>query len=178
MQGFVNLGADFGTAIAVLIPLICYLMGGGLLIAAIYGFWQSNNPARAPRHPWMPYAALFTAATLLSYDRMLTFANNSFGGGVKTSLSGLLTTYAAPTLGPNGMMGATPEDTLLNIITAFERFFQAYGALVVLFGVIGLHQVMQGNRQHTMGKPIVQMVFGVAVMNVLAIATTVMGYFA
>ncbi len=178
MQGFVNLGADFGTAIAILIPLICYLMGGGLLIASIYGFWQWLNPSHSPRHPWMPFAALFTSAALLSYDRMLNFANRTFGGGVRTSLSGNLTSYTPPTLNAGTFVGATPEDTLLNIITAFELFFEAYGALVVLFGLMGLYHVMQGNQQHTMGKPIVQIVFGIGVMNVLAIATTVMGYFA
>ena len=178
MQGFVNLAADFGHAIAILIPLICYLMGGGLLIASIYGFWQWLNPSRSPRHPWMPFVALFTSALLLSYDRMLNFANNTFGGGVSTSLSSNLTSYTVPTVDTAAMLGATPEDTLLNIITAFEAFFQAYGALVVLFGVVGLHQVMQGNRQHGASKPIVQIVFGIAVMNVLSIAATVMGYFA
>ena len=178
MQGFVNLAADFGQAIAILIPLICYLMGGGLLIASIYGFWQWHSPSRAPRHPWMPIVALFTSAALLSYDRMLNYANNTFGGGVSTSLSSILTSYTAPTVDTAAMLGATPEDTLLNIITAFEAFFQAYGALVVLFGLIGLHHVMQGNRQHGASKPIVQMVFGIAVMNILSIATTVMGYFA
>jgi len=178
VQGFVNLGADFGHAISILIPLICYLMGGGLLIASIYGFWQWLNPARSPRHPWMPFVALFTSAALLSYDRMLNFANNTFGGGVSTSLASNLTSYTAPTVDTAAMLGATPEDTLLNIIAAFEMFFQAYGALVVLFGLVGLHHVMQGNRQHGASKPIVQMVFGIAVMNVLSIATTVMGYFA
>ncbi len=75
------------------------------------------------------------------------------------------------------MAGATPEDTLLNIIMAFEFFFQSYGALVVLFGLLGLYHVMQGNRQNTVSKPIVQMVFRLAVMNVHAIASTVIGYF-
>ena len=176
MQGFVNLGADVGVAIAVLIPLICYLTGGGLLIASIYWFWQWLNPARSTRHPWMPFAALFTSSALLSYQRMLNFANATFGGGVTTS-SSALTSYTAPTLDPSTMAGATPEDTLLNIITAFEFFFQSYGALVVLFGLLGLYHVMQGNRQHTASKPIVQMVFGVAVMNVHSIASTVIGYF-
>ena len=177
MQGFVNLGADVGIAIAVVIPLICYLTGGGLLLAALYGFWQWANPAHTQRHPFVPFAALFTAATLLSYDRMLNFANNTFGGGVTTSLSTTLSSYAPPTVNPSTLAGATPEDTLLNIINAFSVFFQAYGALVVLFGTLGMYHVMQGNRQHTVSKPIVQIVFGIAVMNVQTIAPTVMGYF-
>lgn len=181
MQGFVNLAADIGVALAVLIPTICYLMGGGLLIAALFGFWQQSKPgSEASRHPFLPWAALFTSATLLSYDRMLTFANNSFGGGVSASLSGNLTTYAPATVNAATMMGATPEDTLLNIIAAFEYFFKAYGALIVLFGVLGLYHLSKGNRHHhhTLAKPMVQIVFGIAVMNVQSIAPVVMGYFA
>ena len=181
MQGFVNLAADIGVALAVLIPLICYLLGGCLLIAAIYGFWQQSKPgSEASRHPLLPWAALFTSTTLLSYDRMLTFANNSFGGGVSPSLSGNLTTYTPTTVDAVTMMGATPEDTLLNIIAAFDYYFKSYGALVVLFGVLGLYHLAKGNRHHhhTLAKPIVQIVFGVAVMNVQTIAPAVMGYFA
>ena len=178
MQGFVNLAADVGTAIAVLIPLICYLFGGGLLIASIWGFWQQLNPGSpSNRHPMWPFASLFITTILLSFDRMLDFANASFGGGVTTNLSQNLTSYQPPTV--NGsMMGATPEDTLLNIITTFEYFFQAYGALVVLFGVLAMHHIMKGQQNQGMGRPIVQIVFGIAVMNVKSIAGTVMGYFA
>lgn len=181
MQGFVNLAADIGVALAVLIPLVCYLMGGCLLIAAIHGFWQLSKPDSASsRHPFLPWATLFTSTALLSYDRMLTFANNSFGGGVSASLSGSLTSYTPTTVDAATMLGATPQDTLLNIIAAFEYFFQAYGALVVLFGVLGLYHLSKGNRHHhnTLAKPMVQIVFGIAVMNVQSIAPVVMGYFA
>ena len=180
MQGFVNLAADIGVVLATLIPLVCYLMGGGLLLVALYGFWQILKPgSESNRHPFLPWAALFISSVLLSYDRMLNLANRSFGGGVSTSLSGNLTTYAPTTVDASTMMGATPEDTLLNIIDAFEYFFESYGALVVLFGVLGLYHLMKGNRHHhTLAKPIVQIVFGVGVMNVQTIAPVVVGYFA
>ena len=181
MQGFVNLAADIGVVLATLIPLICYLMGGGLLIASIYGFSQLLKPgSESNRNPFLPWAALFTSATLLSYDRMLTFANNSFGGGASASLSGSLTSYTPTTVNANTMMGSTPEDTLLNIIDAFDFYFKAYGALVVLFGVLGVYHLTKDHRHHhhTLAKPMMQIVFGVAVMNVQSIAAAVMGYFA
>ena len=66
MQGFVNLATDIGVVLATLIPLICYLMGGGLLIAALYGFWQLlKHGSESNRNPFLPWAALFTSATLL-----------------------------------------------------------------------------------------------------------------
>lgn len=177
MQGFVNLAADFGTAIATLIPLICYLGGGGFLLASMWGFWQIVNPgSHTHRRPFWPFATLFVAATLLSFDRMLNFANNTFGGGVQTSLSANMTSYQPPQIGANGFMGATPEDTLLNIINVFRYFFMSYGALIVLFALFTFYNNHKGQR-HQYGHPIVQLVFGVAVMNVQSIATTVMGYF-
>ena len=99
---------------------------------------------------------------------------------MNTSLSDALTTYAPVTVDAATMMGATPEDTLLNIIAAFEYFFKAYGALVVLFGVLGLYHLAKGNRHHhhTLAKPVMQIVFGIAVMNTQIIAPAVMGYFA
>ena len=177
MQGFVNLAADFGTAIAVLIPAICFLAGGTFLLASFYGFWQMMNPgSHTHSRPFWPFVTLFVSATLLSFDRMLNFANNTFGGGVQTNLSQGMTAYQPPQIGPNGFMGATPEDTLLNIINTFEYFFRAYGALIVLFAVFTFYNNQKGNR-HQYGHPITQTVFGVAVMNVQSIATTVIGYF-
>ena len=177
MQGFVNMAADLGTAIAVLVPLLCYLMGGGFLIASMWGFWQLTHANGAGGRPWWPFATLTISATLLSFDRMLNFANASFGGGVTTNLSQQLTSYQPPAVN-GGIMGATPEDTLLNILATFDYFFEAYGALVVLFGVLALHNVMKGDRNHSMGPSIVRIVFGLGVMNVQSIAATVMGYFA
>ena len=177
MQGFVNLAADFAAAIAWLIPAICYLGGGTLLIGSIYGFWQIANPgSQVSRRPAWPFVTLFVAATLLSFDQMLNFANNTFGGGVQTSLSPSLTSYQPPQLGTNGFMGATPEDTLLNIINVFDYFFRAYGALIVLFAVFTFYDNHKGQRHHY-GHPITQTVFGIAVMNVQSIASTVIGYF-
>ena len=177
MQGFVNLAADFGTAIAWLIPAICYLGGGSLLIGSMYGFWQMVNPgSHTHRRPFWPFITLFVAATLLSFDQMLSFANNTFGGGVQTSLSPNLTSYQPPQIDANGFMGATPEDTLLNIIGVFDYFFQAYGALIVLFAVFTFYNNHKGQRHHY-GHPMVQLAFGVAVMNVQSVASVVVSYF-
>ncbi len=41
-------------------------------------FWE--------RHPWVPFATVLFAGALLSFDKMLTYGNNSFGGGPKVSL--------------------------------------------------------------------------------------------
>lgn len=177
MQGFVNFAYDIGYGIAWLIPAICYLGGGSFLLASMYGFWQILNPgSHTHRRPFWPFVTLFISATLLSFDRMLTFANNTFGGGVQASLAGSLSSYQPPQINAGGFVGATPEDTLLNIIAAFEYFFEAYGALIVLFAVFTFYNNHKGHRHHY-GHPMIQLVFGVAVMNVQSIAAVIVGYF-
>ena len=180
MQGFFNLANDLGVAIAWLIPLICYLVGGGLLIASIHGFWQILKPgSESNRRPTWPAVTLFISATLLSFDRMLDAANTTFGGNTRAALTRTLTTYQAPATNA-ALLGNTPEEWLLNVIYAFEHFFQAYGALIVLLGVMSFHHIMKGNQHHhrTYSKAVIQVVFGLAVMNVRTIAQGVIGYFA
>lgn len=177
MQGFVNLAADIAFGITAMIPAICYLGGGILLLASFYGFWQIPHAgSHTSRRPIWPFVSLFFAATLLSFDQMLNFANNTFGGGVQTNLSQGLTSYQPPQVNSSSFAGATPQDMLLNIITTFDFFFQAYGALIVLLALFAFYENQRGNR-HRYGHPIVQTVFGIAVMNIQSIASAVIGYF-
>ena len=160
MRGFVDVATDTGVVIAVLIPLICYVVGGSLLIGSFYGFWQLANPARTLQNRWLPVAGLFTSAALLSYDRILNFANNSFGGGVTSSLAPL-TSYSAPTLDPATQAGATPGEWFINVLTAFQFFFRAFGALMVLLGLLELYRRSKGDRTGGFSWPVVQMVGGI-----------------
>ncbi|RYY15038.1 MAG: hypothetical protein EON55_07185 [Alphaproteobacteria bacterium] len=177
MQGFVNFASDIAYGLAWVIPTICYLGGGSLLLASLYGFWQMQNPgSQASRRPFLPFITMFVAATLLSFDRMLTFANNTFGGGVSSSVAAGLTSYTAPTLDPSNLVGGTPAQTLLSIIAAFLYFFRVYGALIVLLAVFSFYETQKGNRNQN-GHPLIQAMFGVAVMNVDTIAAAIIAYF-
>jgi hypothetical protein len=179
MQGFVNFADDIGTAIAFLIPTICYLAGSGFVLAAGWGFMQLSRGAhgRLASHPWMPFVTLFVGAALLSYDRMLNLAEGTIGSAQTASISDNLTAYTPPTINPSTLTGNSPEQTVLNVINVFEYFFVCYGALIVLGGIFGLKHVSEGRRRHGPSLAIVQIVFGLAVMNIDTIATTIVGYF-
>ena len=179
MQGFVNFAADIGQVIALLIPLLCYLCGGAFLVVSGWGLWHMHQPGSFwERHPWVPFATIFFAGALLSFDKMLTFGNATFGGGPKVGMTSSLTSYTAPTVDTSTLMGATPEATLLNIIIVFIYFFRSYGALIVLLGVFSLKAVMEGRKRGGTGTSVVMIVFGFAVMNVDTIAAAVLTYFA
>lgn len=127
-------------------------------------FWE--------RHSWVPFATVLFAGALL------TFGNDTFGGGPKVGMTSSLTSYAAPTVDTSALMGATPEATLLNIINVFIYFFRSYGALIVLLGIFSLKAVMEGRKRGGTGTSVIMIVFGFAVMSVDTIAAAVMQYFA
>lgn len=177
MQGFINFADDIGYCISVLVPLLCYLFGGAFLLASFWGFLQLSRPgSRFEAKPWVPFVTLTVAATLLSFDRMVTFATNTFGGGVTASVTGL-TSYTPPTVDGTTLLGASPEETLLNIIKTFNIFFESYGALVVLLGVMALKAANDGNGRTHPRACAIMMFFGICVMNVQVIASAVMSYF-
>ena len=89
-----------------------------------------------------------------------------------------MTSYTPPTVNPSSLVGTSPEQTILNVINVFQYFFESYGALVVLMGILALHHVSEGRRRHGPLLPTIQIVFGFGVMNINTIAPFVMSYFA
>ena len=184
MQGFVNFADDIGVALAFLIPMICYLAGTGFVFAAGWGMWQlskhghGHHASWLASHPWTPFVTLFVGAALLSYDRMLNLAEGTIGSAQTAAMSDSLTSYTPPNVDPSTLMGNSPEQTVLNVINVFEYFFVTYGALIVLMGIFALKHVSEGRRRHGPSLAIVQIAFGLGVMNIDTIAPAVMAYFA
>ena len=100
----------------------------------------------------MPFVGIFISATLFSFDKLLNAANGTVGSNHTASISGL-TSYTPASVDPSTLMGATPQDTLLNIILAFDLFFMAYGAAIVFWALMELHAIGKGNRRHGFGRP-------------------------
>jgi uncharacterized membrane protein len=180
MQGFVNLADDIGQAISVIIPALCYIIGWSFLLGAGWGMWQlsSGRHGRLSARPWMPFVTLFIGAALLTFDRMLNLGEATLGSAQQASMAAAMTSYTPPTVNGNGLVGSSPEQTILNVINVFQYFFVSYGALIVLMGILGLHQVSEGKRRHGPSLPVVMIVFGFGVMNVETIASAIMSYFA
>jgi hypothetical protein len=176
VQGLVNFAGEIGNAIATLLPTFCYLAALGLFMSAGWGFWtqaQSHNPYRG--RPWVPFVALVLSGAFASFPSILTMANNTAGTNLQVSI-GALTSYTAPTVNGN-LLGQTPGDAVVNIVTLFQGFFQAFGAMCCFFAMLTWNAVIAGRSNRSPGGCGVQFVFGIMLINVVTVATWLVAVF-
>jgi hypothetical protein len=178
MQGFVNFATDIGNVLSILIPFIGFIVGLSCFLLAGYGGWQMMKPGSSwSNRKYLPPLLMLFGSVLLSFNVFLNFANNTFGGGTQTSIQNGFNPVAAPQVGTSGLVASTPEQTMINLIGLFSTFFIAYGAFNVLLAWLGFKGVAEGKRRHGYSLPAIQFVFGIALMNIVTISTTIMGYF-
>jgi hypothetical protein len=176
VQGLVNFAGEIGNAIAILLPTFCYLTALALFMSAGWGFWtqsQSHNPYRG--RPWVPFVALVLSGAFASFPSILTMANNTAGINLQVSI-GALTSYTAPTVNGN-LLGQTPGDSVVNIVTLFQGFFQAVGAMSCFFAMLTWNAVIAGRSNRSPGGCGVQFMFGIMLINVVTIATWLVSVF-
>lgn len=177
MQGLVEFSVAVGQALAILLPAFCYIAALALFVSSGWGFWrmsQPDNPFRGK--PWIPVMGLILCGVFASFDRILTMANRTGGSTVTVALNSSLTGYT-PATPPGGVLGATPGETIVNIVTVFQFFFQAFGAMVAFFAIFTWWNVMRGVSNRRSGGCLVQFVFGVMLINVLQISTWLVAIF-
>ena len=178
MQGFINFASDIGWSISLVLPMLCYLTGSTLFLIAGYGLWQCGKPGSYwYTHRGMIGVDMLIGSILLSFNLFLNEANGTFGSTMTTRVSAAMTSYTPPTVTASGLIGASPEATILNMVTYFSSFFIAYGALIVFMAVGIFRAVARCERRHGFSLPIIMFTFGIALMNVQTIAQTIMGYF-
>ena len=170
MQGLANLTSQIGFAIAVLLPAVCYCLATACFVYAGWGFWQQAQPHNPYRgRPWVPALSLLLCGVFSTFDHLLNKADVSAGSDVVVSISGL-TTYAAPAVTGN-LLGATPSDTLANVVGLFLPFFQPFGAMACVFAAYRWWEIIKGRSNHSSGGCGIQFIFGIACINILTIAT-------
>ena len=176
MSGLVAFASQIGLIFASLLPAFCYLGAMVLFITAAWGFWQQAQPTNPFRgRPWIPLVSLLLSGVLASFDRILTMANVTGGSTVTVSLAAF--GYVPPTAGGT-FLGANPATTIVNVVTMFQYFFQAFGAMAALFAVLSWRATVVGRSNRSQAHALVQFVFGVMLINVVTIATWITGLFA
>ena len=138
MQGFVNFAQQCALILAVLLPTFLYLSSLGLFLFAVWGLWQQAQPHNPFRgKPWIPWISLILSGAFASFPAILTKVNISGGSGVSVGVTADLTSYTGS--GSTGdILGATPGDTVLNVVQVFQGFFQVFGASCCFFAHDGL----------------------------------------
>ena len=88
-----------------------------------------------------------------------------------------LVSYTPVAPGNATVLGADPGATIVNVVTLFQLFFQAFGALACLFAVLSWHASMTQRSNRSGGSCGVQFLFGVALINVLTVSQWVVNTF-
>ena len=179
MQGLANFATAVADGIAVLLPAFCYLMACGCFFFFAWTLWSWSDSHSRYHHPhrhrpWVPWVSLVLCGVFATFPKFLTMANVSAG----TNLAVGLTQYA-PTTPPNagGLLGATPGASVINVVTLFQYFFQAFGAACVAWAIVRWRGIVNG---HLQGSPTgcgIQFVFGVLCINILSVANGVVQLF-
>jgi hypothetical protein len=168
MQGLVNFAGDVGNGMAILLPTFCYLMALICFLAAAWGFWLQASPGNPfTGRPWIPLISLLLSGAFSSFSTVLTLANASAGTNLAVTISPL-TTYTPPTV-PT-ILGATPGATMVELVTLFQLFFQAFGAMACFFAMVRWRAVINGETNSSQSSCFVQFVFGIMLINVLTVA--------
>jgi hypothetical protein len=176
MDGLVAFASQIGYCLAVLFPVFCYLGAGVLFVVAAWGFWMQAHPHNPYRgRPWVPLVSLLMSGALASFDLILTMANVTGGSTVVVSTGAL--GYVAPPAGAS-VLGADPSATVVNVVSLFQAFFQAFGAMTCLFAALAWRATVVGRSDRSQGSALVQFVFGTMLINVVTIAKWIVGLFA
>jgi hypothetical protein len=178
MQGLVNFTTAIADGIAVMLPAFCYLMACICFFFAAWTLWTWSEPHSRYHHqhhhrPWVPWVSLVLCGVFATFPKFLTMANVSAG----TNLIVGLTQYV-PTPPPNtNILGTTPDASVINVVTVFQYFFQAFGAACVFWSVVRWRGIVNGHLQESPTSCGIQFVFGVCCINILTIATGIEQFF-
>ncbi|MBV8795600.1 MAG: hypothetical protein JO136_11775 [Hyphomicrobiales bacterium] len=178
MQGLVDFANQIGEVFSVLVPTLCYLAALFCFLFAVWGFWMQSHPQNPFfGRPWIPFLSLVLCGVFASFDKFLNMALATAGSSVTASVTSL-SSYSPPTV-PDGatLMGASPSATLVNVVTLFQAFFQSFGALVVFFSIVSWRSVVNGQANRSQMGCVVQAVFGIMLINILAITNVLVAMF-
>jgi len=176
MQGLVNFSTAIADVISVLLPTFCYIAA---CVCFFYFAWTLRSMAYHSGHPlrlrpWVPVVSLILSGVFASFPNFLSMANVSAG----TNLTVSLITYT-PTAAPNAanILGATPGNTVVNVVQLFQYFFQAFGAACVFFAILTWRSIVNGRTNGSSLACGIQFTFGVMCINILTIANGVVTLF-
>jgi hypothetical protein len=176
VQGLVNFAQQCALIIAVLLPTFLYCSAIGLFLFAAWGLWQQSQPQNPFRgKPWIPWLALLVSGACSSFPTILNKVNISGGSSVTTTVVAGLSSYTTPDT--TNILGDTPGDTVLNIVQAFQGFFQAFGAMTCFLAMLAWRASVSGRSNRPWSGCGVQFVFGVLLMNIYTISQWLVGVF-
>jgi hypothetical protein len=179
MQGLVDFTTALADGIAVLLPTFCYLAACVCFAFFAWTLWTWSEPHSRYHHhrigsPWVPFVSLVLCGVFASFPKFLSMADVSAG----TSLVVGLTSYV-PTTPPSvtNPLGATPEASVVDVVTLFQYFFEAFGAACVFWALMRWRGIVNGRVNGSPTSCGIQFAFGVMCINIVTIANGVVNFF-
>ena len=178
MQGLVDFTTDIADGISVVLPAFCYLAAIGCFLFFAWTLWAWSQPHRHHHHrwekPWLPFVSLILCGVFASFPRFLSQANVSLGTNAVVTLG-----QYAPTTPPSAanLIGDTPQQGVLNVVATFQYFFAAFGAACIFWAILRWRGIVNGRVQGSPTSCGIQFLFGACCMNIMTIATVIVGYF-
>jgi hypothetical protein len=177
VEGFVTFAQQCALIIGTLLPTAMYACAIGFFLFGAWGLSQQSQPHNPFRgKPWIPILSILFAGASASFPTLLTKINASAGSSISVSIASGITSYT-PDSSTSAILGNTPGEALINIITVFQGFFQAFGALACFWAMSTYRQSINGRSDKTWGSCGVQMVFGIMLINVLTISQWLVNIF-
>lgn len=172
MQWLYNIATDFANTVYAFLPLFCY---AGSIVFGIVGALDLHNAGREP-HRKLRFLggaclAFVVAAILAGFPAFLNQGTATLGGDAQAALGGGLLAYSdAATFQTGGSL----RDSFIALVDRFRGFFMAFGALMVLRGVLRLSRPAQEQRR-VLGFAAVHIVAGVVLINIRTVVPWIMG---
>jgi hypothetical protein len=149
----------------------CFLFAGWTLRSWAYDNYHHHH---FHNRPWVPFVSLILSGVFATFPQFLNMANVSAGTNLVTSL----TSYQASTPGnASSILGATPNATVINVVTMFQYFFEAFGAACVWWAIVRWRAIVNGRGDGSPTACAVQFAFGVMCINILTVANGIVTLF-
>ena len=178
MQGLVDFTSALADAIATVLPMLCYLAACGCFFSFAWTLWNWSEPHSRYNHrhlkPWVPFVSLILCGVFASFPQFLNMANVSEGSSMVVGL-----TAYAPTTPPNvdNGLGATPQASVVDVITLFQNFFEAFGAAAVFWAIMRWRGMVNGRVNGSPTSCAIQFLFGVMCINIVQVSTGIVNFF-
>ena len=179
MQGLVDFASQIGEVFAVLLPTFCLSRGAGVLPVRSLGFWMQTPATQSVPRPSMDTVRVAGAGGRVRELRQGADHGARLGRiesfGLDQRLCRAIRRRACLTT--SSLMGSTPSATLVNVVTLFQAFFQSFGAMCAFFALLSWRRVINGHANRSQMGCVVQFVFGIMLINILAITNALIAMF-
>jgi len=179
MQGLVNLTTALADGIAVLLPTACYFMACGCFLFFAWTLWSWSDTHSRYSHPhrhrpWVPWVSLALCGVFATFPGFLNAVDVSFGTDLTVGLTSYTATAASSA---TGVLGSTPTATIVNVVTLFRYFFEAFGAACVFWSLVRWRGIINGRVQGSPVSCAIQFVFGACCINIVKVTAGLVSFF-